>query len=159
MAAGFENLRKQRTLETMLDDGKVMVVIDARHPEVDVPAHLKEDPGLRLNLSRAFNLELFEIDETGVVAGLSFGGVRHRCVLPWTAIYGLISHVTEDSRLFEEGLPDELRPALAAAEQAMAKRERAEEAQPPDDAPESAGASGEPAPAPTSRPHLRLVKS
>ena len=103
-----EELHTKRTLcEKLLEEGMVMVILDARSDEVEVPSHLKNDPQLRLNLSHRFENPL-HLDNWGVKTTLSFAGANHRCSLPWDSIYVLFSHVGGDPYLFPEEVPVEL---------------------------------------------------
>ncbi|MBU1432739.1 hypothetical protein KKF91_19545, partial [Myxococcota bacterium] len=73
------------------------------HPGVEgvvLPEHLRAQPVVRLHLSRTFNLSVLEIGPLAVRADLSFQGQRSLCVLPWAAIVGLISEVSEAQYLF-----------------------------------------------------------
>lgn len=134
---------KRACLEALLENGMVMVQLDASRDGVDVPPHLAGNATLRLNLSLAFQLDTFEIDDDGVRANLSFQGVRHLCVMPWAAVYAVLQHGTERMIVFPDDVPEE---AAEEWEAAMAARKREAEL-------------GEAeAPRPVARPKLRLVK-
>ncbi len=77
-----------RLLELLAANAEVYVCVDARHPDVVVPAHHKTDPRLVLRFGYAIGIPDLAVDASGVVGTLSFGGVGHRCYLPWTAIGG-----------------------------------------------------------------------
>lgn len=132
---------KRRVLEQLLDEGMVMVHLDARRDGVDVPEHLRSDPALALNLSHRFHLDVFDIGSDAVEASLSFQGRTYLCRLPWTAIFALTSHVTGRSIVFPTSVPPELRPTLLAAIEAH----RDEPSDPPPEPPRG-------------RPKLRLVE-
>lgn len=104
-ATDIEN--KHATLERFLDEGMVLMAVDARVPGVDVPEHLFDDPKLRLNLSYRFRLPL-ELNAWGVVATLTFGAQNYACRLPWVSIFLMVSHTTGEPQLFAESVPPEL---------------------------------------------------
>ncbi len=155
--------QKRARLLSLLDDGMVLVRIDATHEGVDVPEHLRGTPGLALNLSYRFRAPVFEVGPFAVQASLSFGGDRHLCVLPYDAIYLLQSHATGTVVVFPEDAPvpfrDVLRRAAAQAEalpdDAPSILETSTEATP--SAAKAPKSGDEPASPPQGRPHLRLV--
>jgi stringent starvation protein B len=138
-----ERSEKEKALRSMLDQGLTLVHLDARVPGVVVPERFREDAHLRLNLSWRFGLPDFTINDFGVRATLSFGGLNFSCAIPWGAVFGMTSHATGRTLLFPEDVPDEL---LDAAPPASAPQPR-EDAPPPP--PELSGKR---------RGHLRLVK-
>ena len=104
---------KRELLESLLEQGMVMVVLDARRPGVAVPPDLARDPQLRLNLSWRFGFSM-ELDEWGVKATLTFGGHPFTCRLPWNAIYAMVSHASKNEPyLFPAELPEELQRRAA----------------------------------------------
>ena len=107
------NAGKRAALEQLLDQGMVLVTLDARVEGVRVPLAHAGDPQLRLNLSYRFGLPMESTDE-GVTATLTFGGVPFECHMPWQAIYMLVSHVTGQPFLFPADIPDDIRHAMAA---------------------------------------------
>jgi stringent starvation protein B len=159
---------KSELLESLLDRGMVMVTVDARRPGVDVPLQFADDPRLRLNLSYRFQLPL-EMNEWGVRATLTFGGMPHDCKLPWNSVYQMYSHATKDQFLFPADVPEDLvqatlahgetpappspakgRPRFAVVEGAA---EGFEERSASDGAPDEPPPDGAP-----KRPHLRRIK-
>jgi len=139
---------KRDCLEKLLAEGLVFVQLDPRVPGVELPAHLCGQPVVGLNLSLNFRIEVFEIDDAGVRASLSFQGHRHLCVLPFEAIFRMGLAEGEGSFIFPESAPPELRALYAAA--------------PPhaeaDAFPASQVERQPPPPPPRGRPQLRLVK-
>lgn len=118
-----DHAEKRATMLTLLDRGLVMVHLDPRVDGVVVPEYLGFDPTLRLNIAYGFNLPALEIDDEGIYAVLSFGGVNHGCTLPWESIYALtLPDAEHDGKLWAASLPPEL------AEQTAAMAEAAEEA-------------------------------
>lgn len=161
-----EREKRARLLE-LLDTGKVLVYLDPRRPGVDLPAHLMGEMTVPLNLSHRFGLPVFDIGPHEVRASLSFGGDRHLCVLPYSAIFGLFAHADGTRVVFADALPPEV--ALIAerasrAEDRQAPRGDGRDAAAPEDAPgtqlDSSAppeAAAEPDSTPPRRPSLRLV--
>lgn len=102
-----DQLTKQAVLERLLELGMVMVTVDARRDDVEVPPHLTDDAQLRLNLSYRFGLPM-EVGRWGVEARLTFGGVPFDCRLPWDALYVMFSHVTGQPFVFPQDVPPEV---------------------------------------------------
>lgn len=112
---------KKNVLEQLLEQGMVLVALDARIGGVDVPTHLGKDPQLRLNLSYRFGLPM-AVDDWGVCATLTFAGVPYDCRFPWTSIFLMVSHVSGQPYLFPDDIPAELlsqSPDMATDAQAV----------------------------------------
>jgi len=100
---------KRRRLERALEKGPVMVHVDARRPGVIVPARLRDDFHLRLNLSLRFDPPDLSVGEWGVRETLSFGGVRFAVAVPWSAIFAITgAQRGEQARVYTEDMPREL---------------------------------------------------
>lgn len=116
---------KRGKLVELLDEGKVLIGVDVSRDGVDLPAHLMERPVVRLALSRRFGLDVFEIGPHEVRANLSFGGVRHLCVVPWAAVFQMTSEVTDEDVVFADALsPPVLRMFAAALQQRLNEAEQ-----------------------------------
>ena len=143
-----------------------MVTLDARLPGVDVPARFRDDGRLRLNLSHRFGLAM-ELNDWGIHATLTFGGVPHSCKLPWNSIYQVMSHATSEQFVFPADVPDDLLPDEGTAREeaprgkGKARLTLVSESE-PQDAGQGAGKAGEPPPPPPAdgggRGHLRRIK-
>ena len=103
-----DSAEKKTAFQDMLERGLTMLHIDARHDAVDVPEHFRLDHHLRLNYSYRFFLDTFEITDDGVQASLSFGGVPHLTIVPWSAVFACSSHVTGEWRVWPDDMPVEL---------------------------------------------------
>ena len=173
----LEQVTKQSVLEKLLELGMVMVTLDARCDQVEVPPDLSQDPQLRLNLSLKFGQPM-EMDAWGIDARLTFGGVPFDCRLPWSSIYVIFSHANGQPYVFPEDVPEEV---LAEVTQAAVKadaswdapassnrpeltvlRDEESDGGQGDESPDKEFASeGESAPEPNGgrrRGHLRVVK-
>lgn len=132
-------LEKKDRLLAALDQGMVMVHLDARSPGVMVPTHLRGEHHLRLNLSYRFDPPDLAVGEWGVRSTLSFSGSRFGVAVPWSALFAITSYATNEFWMYPDSLPPELLDA-------------ATEKVPADEVP------GAVAPAsPPSRPQLREV--
>lgn len=121
--------KKRELVEALLEKGMTLVALDGTHPGVDIPEHLRGDPQVRLNLSYRFGMPM-EIDEAGVRATLTFGGVPYDCRLPWEAIYLAYSHVSEEQYLFLADVPNALLPGTPVAKEEVEKEEAPAPAKP-----------------------------
>ena len=141
----------------MLEAGMTMLHLDARGEAVDVPSNLRDDHHLRLNFSYKFELNTFEIGDEGVVADLSFQGSTYLCAVPWSAVFGMTSHVTGETRIWAEEMPAELLMQAAALAEAARQEEPAavdETAVDPDEEDEEEDLGG----AVRRVGHLRIIK-
>jgi stringent starvation protein B len=170
---------KKERLLAALDQGMVMIHLDARRPGVSVPSHLRGESHLRLNLSYRFDPPDLSVTEWGVRSTLSFSGSRFTVAVPWSALFAIASHVTKDLFwMYPDDMPPELlqqtmvtskvptpevapAPVPASAPGSTDGRPRAvlrevpgERTEPP---PEADGPRDEPPTTPR-RGHLRVVK-
>jgi stringent starvation protein B len=161
-------LEKKDRLLAALDRGMVMVHLDARAPGVMVPAHLRAEHHLRLNLSYRFDPPDLSVGDWGVRSTLSFAGSRFGVAIPWSALFGITSYATNEFWVYPDALPPEL---LQAATEKVPAEEVPGAVAPPGPArpqlrevpavPETAEAPppGEDKPrSPPSRGHLRVIK-
>ncbi len=156
---------KRECLEKLLAEGLVFIQLDSRVEGVDLPAHLRRQPVVGLNLSLNFRIDVFDITDEGIRASLSFQGVRHICVVPWAAVFLMGLADGEGSFVFPESAPVELQARLhaamaaeAAGKGADAKRDASADADEPADELDDEDEPPPPPPPPRGRPQLRLVK-
>jgi len=103
----------QAVMEKLLDAGIVMVHLIPGLLGVKVPAAFKSQPILRLNFSYRFGISDFMVDERGVRASLSFGGVNHFCDIPWGAVLAISSTPADEMYVWVENFSlDQLEPIL-----------------------------------------------
>ena len=93
-------LNKKDRLIEVLDKGTAMVHLDARSPGVTVPPALKKEAHLRLNLSYNFSPPDLSLNDWGVRCTLSFSGHRFKVSIPWPALFGIASPVTQELWMF-----------------------------------------------------------
>jgi stringent starvation protein B len=100
---------KKERLLAALEQGMVMIHLDARRPGVLVPQHLREESHLRLNLSYRFDPPDLSVSEWGVRSTLSFSGTRFTIAVPWSALFAIASHVTKELFwMYPDDMPAEL---------------------------------------------------
>ena len=163
---------KKERLLAALDQGMVMIHLDARRPGVLVPAQLRGEHHLRLNLSYRFDPPDLTVGEWGVRSTLSFSGSRFTVAVPWSALFAITSHASKESWMFPDDIPSELlqqsmvttkvplqevTPAPAPLRPRAVLREVSSEAQEPPLPPPPEAPNDDPPPTPR-RGHLRLVQ-
>lgn len=111
--------QKLQAFERLIDEGMVLVTLDARRAGVSVPPHHGDDPQLGLNFSHRFYTGDFSYDERGVRSSLSFRGEPFFCDIPWSAVFMLRSHVTDEVFLFPSSVPAELEGMLKHIEEQL----------------------------------------
>src|SRR5579871_334425 len=102
-----EQEKKDRLLGS-LDKGMVMIHLDARRAGVLVPADLKGEPHLRLNLSYKFDPPDLSVNDWGVRSTLSFKGSRFTVAVPWSALFAITGQAAEEFWLCPDDMPPEL---------------------------------------------------
>jgi stringent starvation protein B len=102
---------KRDVLEKLLEDGPVLIHLDARHAGVEVPDAHRDNARLVLRLGFGLSPPIPDLsfDDHGVRATLTFRGKPHPCMVPWDAVYAVVA---EDGR----GLvwPEHVPPDVAA---------------------------------------------
>ena len=109
----MSNEQKPRFVEQALPRTSVFLHLDPRRPGVVVPEHLRALPGVTLqvgHIGMLIPMPDLAVDAEGVRATLSFSRQPHACVLPWSAIYALVTD-TGESLHFEGEVPPDLAPA------------------------------------------------
>jgi len=157
---------KKDRLLAALDQGMVMIHVDARRPGVLVPTQLRSEPHLRLNLSYRFDPPDLSVNAWGTRCTLSFSRQRFNIAVPWSALFAISSHVTKEFWMYPDDMPAELvQQALVTAKASAPPegekgpsallREVVKEGASDQDPEE--GPDDDP-PKPVARGHLRIVK-
>lgn len=102
-----DNKDKQDFLSNMLSKGDVMVCLDARQPDVEIPKAHKTNPMLNLVLSLNFRRPI-DVLEDGIYGSLSFGGRPHKCVIPFTAVWAIYEPNTQKGQVWEASIPEDI---------------------------------------------------
>jgi len=103
-----ENKNKFDLLTHLLGEGDVMVCLDARLPEVDVPEMHKDNSALSLIFNLGFKRP-FDVQEDGIYSTLAFGGRPHDCVIPFEAVWAIYEPENNKGQVWEESFPKDLR--------------------------------------------------
>lgn len=106
MGQDFEE--KKRRLSDALERGVGQLHVDARRPGVLVPERFAHDFHLVLNFSHHFAVDDLALSDWGVRQSLSFGGVRTKVGIPWSAIYAVSALATKEFWLFPRDMPPEM---------------------------------------------------
>ncbi len=108
---------KRDFVRQLLEEGPVLVHVDARAKGVSVPLHLQRDPKLVLRFGYGLQPAIHDLtlDDRAMSGTLTFGGVPHCCVLPWSAVYAVVSESEEQRGMVwpkdvPESVLDELAP-------------------------------------------------
>lgn len=115
---------KQAQMLKLLQFGTVMVFVDSRQRDVIVPEHLKNDHQLRLNFDYAYEVDDFRVLPDRVEASLSFNRRNFFCVIPFNAIYLLVSHTIQHGVLFTQSVPVEMLEYFASEAQKQEEIEK-----------------------------------
>ncbi len=107
---------KREVVSRLLGDGPILVHVDARRPGVMVPTGLASDPRLVLRFGHGLTPAILDLDigDDALSGTLSFGGLPHRCVLPWSAVYAVVSEGDQRGMVWPDDVPPE---AMTGAEE------------------------------------------
>jgi len=153
---------KKDRLLAALEQGLVMVHLDARRPGVLVPPELRCESHLRLHLSYKFVPPDLSVGEWGIRSTLSFSGRRFTVAVPWSALFAVTSKVTHEFWMFPDDMPTELTQIPPPTLRAAARVPRPLDARPValrEVEGERKSGEAEDDETPRGPPHLRLIKS
>jgi len=110
MVQTFNQAQKSKDIQQYFQQqGRVYIVVDARHEGVVLPAYLKVDPTLRLilNCRMAKPIHFFH---NRIESQFSFSGIASRCVIPMAAIWAAYHPELsmEEGLIWEQDIPDVL---------------------------------------------------
>jgi stringent starvation protein B len=146
---------KRQTLEKLLGDGPVLVHLDPRRAGVDVPAQHRAEPRLVLRFGYGLTPPIVDlvVEEQAISGTLTFRGVPHRCVIPWSAVFAVVG---EDGRglVWGEDVPPEITHEYTRDARATTRRPSEGGGERKSDKPEP---EPEPEPPRPRRGHLKLV--
>lgn len=100
---------KRAVVRRLMGEGPILVQVDARRDGVSVPDRLQGDPRLVLRFGYDLTPSIVDLDigEDALSGTLSFGGVAHRCILPWTAVYAVVSEADQRGMVWPDDVPPE----------------------------------------------------
>jgi stringent starvation protein B len=166
MPAMTSDLRSKAAIVLkLLEEGDIMLCLDARHEGVAVPREHAQNPSLRLILNLNFPSPIDVTDE-GVSVNLSFGGRRFDCYVPMDALWAVFNPESMQGMMWPESIPPEVQAELAAQPNDTTAGPRSKRlgrrAAPSGDRSEAAkegtGETSEAQPTMRKRGHLRVVK-
>ena len=101
---------KNQVVEELIGTGPILVHIDARADGVQVPQSFTADPRLVLRFGYDLSPPIadLEIGDDALAGTLTFGGVPFTCVLPWSAVYAVVSEADQKGMVW----PDDVPPAV-----------------------------------------------
>lgn len=121
--AGIDLPEKRVVADKLLTDGPVLLHLDTRRDGVEVPVEYASDARMVLRVGHGLKPPIpdLAVDDACVRATLTFHGRPFKCVLPWSAIYAVLS---EDNRgmLWPEDVPPEAAQDFVRATRPMDKR-------------------------------------
>lgn len=90
-------LPKREAMGSLMAQGDVLLQLDPRLEGVSVPQKFRDQPLLVLRFGHEMPIPIpdLEIDDVGITATLSFDRTPHAVVVPWQAVFGM---VTENGR-------------------------------------------------------------
>jgi len=107
---------KKDVLLGLLEKTSVLVHLDARREDVQVPKHLKSNAQLILQLGLDLPVPIRDLDvsDEGVSCTLSFQRTPFFCVLPYPAIFAMVSEDGGKAMVWPEDVPVEVARAAEA---------------------------------------------
>jgi len=86
-------LSKREAMDSLLAQGDVLLQLDPRLEGVSVPLKFLEQPllVLRIGLEMPIPIPDLDIDDLGITATLSFDRTPHAVVVPWDAVFGMVT--------------------------------------------------------------------
>ena len=135
---------KKEVLLNLLEKTSVLMHLDARREDVLVPRHLKTNPQLilQLGLNLAVPIRDLDVGDDGVKCTLSFSRTPFYCVLPYPAIFAMVSEDGGRAMVWPEDVPAEVARAAEAEARKLGL------IKPPEEGAETNGESRAPTPKP-----------
>jgi stringent starvation protein B len=100
---------KRDVATQLLEQGPILVHVDPRKSGVSVPAAFSADPKLVLRFGHGLTPAIADLDlgDEALAGTLSFGGLPHYCVLPWDAVYAVVSEADQRGMVWPDDVPAE----------------------------------------------------
>jgi stringent starvation protein B len=104
---------KKDVLLKLLESTSVLISLDARSDGVIVPRHLKTNPQLvlQIGLNLAVPIRDLDVGEDDVRCTLSFSRTQFFCVLPYAAMFAMVSDDGARAMVWPEDVPAEVAQA------------------------------------------------
>lgn len=99
---------KRDFVTELLNEGPVLVHIDARCDEVSVPERFRSDPKLVLRFGYGLSPAIADmsVDDGGISGTLTFGGIPHHCIIPWQALYAVVAEADQRGMVWPDDVPE-----------------------------------------------------
>ena len=157
---------KKEVLLNLLEKTSVLLHLDARQDTVLVPKHLKANPQLilQLGLNLAVPIRDLDVGEEDVRCTLSFSRSPFYCVIPYRAVFAMVSEDGGKAMVWPEDVPPEVARAAEAEARKLGLLEAVPSAEGDDAAAASPGSQPDEPPSrqPRSKrelpPYLRVIK-
>jgi len=100
---------KREIAGQLLEQGAILVHVDPRRSGVSVPAAFGADPKLVLRFGYGLSPAIADLDlgDEALCGTLSFAGTPHHCVLPWSAVYAVVSEADQRGMVWPDDVPAE----------------------------------------------------
>ncbi len=110
---------KRELVEELLAAGPVLVHVDARDRAAEVPDRFRDDPRLVLRFGHGLTPSIVDltVDDAAISGTLTFAGTPFRCVLPWHAVYAVVSEVDQKGMVWPDDVPAPVVEQLTAQSQ------------------------------------------
>jgi Stringent starvation protein B len=141
---------KREVMLALLERAEARVHLDARRPDVQLPARFLGQAHLRLDYGYGFTPPIPDlvIDDAGIHATLSFNRIPFATFIPWSAVY-LIADFDGNGAVWQEDIPSDLKMEQDAGGAPPSAQPNA--TQPQEPSPSEPGKKPRPS-------HLKLVK-
>jgi stringent starvation protein B len=98
---------KRELVDELLAAGPVLVHVDARDRAAQVPERFRDDPRLVLRFGHGLTPSIVDltVDDEAISGTLTFAGSPFRCVLPWHAVYAVVSEVDQKGMVWPDDVP------------------------------------------------------
>jgi hypothetical protein len=97
---------KRQILLDLLNEGKVMIILDSNKEGTVLPTKLMNLLQVKLNLSYRFENDVFEISDDQIKVDLSFNGKKFLCTIPMDSIYYMSAFGDLEGVPFLEDMPE-----------------------------------------------------
>lgn len=125
--------QKRKLVQTLLDQGPILIHIDARGESVIVPEHFRSQARLVLRFGYRLSPPIVDLDvgEEAIRGTLTFGGQPFTCTVPWQSLYAVIAESSGQGTVWPEDVPDEILEELGMAAGTTASHSATKASAPP----------------------------
>jgi stringent starvation protein B len=104
---------KREVMQVLLDTAEARVHLDGRKSGLELPPHLAGQIHVILDYAYGFTPPIpdLALDDSGIHATLSFGGIPRKTFVPWEAVF-LVADFDGRGALWHEDMPHEVMEKL-----------------------------------------------